>query len=80
VKFTVRKAIGSHSYELNTLSEVHNVFYSRLLRLIKERTLPEQVVTDVYPSAQIVNRHLKYTVNKILDKKRKGSRARYLVK
>jgi hypothetical protein len=29
---------------------------------------------------QIINRDLKYTINKILDKKSKDSRARYLVK
>jgi hypothetical protein len=79
-KFTVWKAIGSHNYKLNTLPEVHNVFHSRLLRPIKERTLLRQVVTDTHPSAQIVDEDLKYIINKILDKKEKGSRARYLVK
>jgi hypothetical protein len=79
-KFTVWKTIGSHSYELDTLSRVHNVFYSRLLRPVKEKTLLGQVVTDAHPPAQMVDRDLKYTMDKILDKKGKGSRARCLVK
>jgi hypothetical protein len=76
----VRKAIGSHSYKLDTLPRVHNVFHSRLLRPVKEKTLSGQVVTDAHPSAQIVDGDLEYTVDKILDKKGKGSRARCLVK
>jgi hypothetical protein len=69
-----------HSYELDTLSEVHNVFYSRLLRPVKEKILLGQVVTDAHLFAQIVNGDLKYIINKILDKKGKGSRVYYLVK
>jgi hypothetical protein len=80
VKFTVWKAIGLHSYKLDTSSGVHNVFYSRLLQLIKEKTLPGQVVTNAHPPTQMVNKDLEYTINKILDKKDKNSRARYLVK
>jgi hypothetical protein len=79
-KFTVRKAIGSHSYELDTPPGVHNIFHSRLLRPVKEKTLPGQIVTDTHPPAQMIDRDLEYTVDKILDKKSKGSRARCLVK
>jgi hypothetical protein len=79
-KFTVRKAIGSHSYELDTPPGVHNVFHSRLLRPVKEKTLPGQVVTDAHPPAQMVDGDLEYTVDEILDEKGKGSRARCLVK
>jgi hypothetical protein len=79
-KFTVRKAIGSHSYKLNTSPGVHNVFHSRLLRPVKEKTLPGQVVADAHPLTQMVDKDLKYTIDKILDKKGKGNRARCLVK
>jgi hypothetical protein len=69
-----------HSYKLDTPPEVHNVFYSWLLRPVKEKTLPGQVVTDAHLLAQMVDKDLEYTINKILDKKDKGSRARCLVK
>jgi hypothetical protein len=75
----VWKAIGLHSYKLDTPPEVHNVFYSWLLQPIK-KTLSEQVVIDVHSSAQIINKDLEYTVNKILDKKDKGSCVCCLVK
>jgi hypothetical protein len=80
VKFTVRKTISLHSYKLNTLPRVHNVFYSWLLRPVKEKTLLGQVVTDTHSLTQMIDRDLEYTVDKILNKKGKGSRARCLVK
>jgi hypothetical protein len=69
-----------HSYELDTPPGVHNVFHSRLLRPVKEKTLPGQVVTNAHLLTQMIDGDLEYTVNKILDEKGKGSRARYLVK
>ena len=79
-KFTVRKAVGSHSYELDILLEIYNVFYSRLLRPVKATALSGQVVTDAHPPAQMVDGNLEYAIDEILDKKGKGSSARCLVK
>jgi hypothetical protein len=76
----VRKAISLHSYKLDTLLRVHNVFYSQLLQPVKEKALLGQVVINTHLFAQIIDKDLKYTVNKILDKKGKDSCARCLIK
>jgi hypothetical protein len=76
----VQKAVGSHSYELNTLPKMHNVFYSQLLRLIKVAMLLGQLLMNMRPPTQMVDGDLEYTVDEILNKKGKGRSAHCLVK
>ena len=45
-KYEVIEVISSHSYRLNTPAGIHNVFYSRLLRLVAMDPLLSQRTTD----------------------------------
>jgi hypothetical protein len=62
------------------LPRVHNVFYSRLLRLVKAVILLGQLLIDVCPPTQMVDNNLEYIVDEILNKKGKGCSTYCLVK
>ena len=68
-KFTVLKKVGSHTYHLNTLAEVHPVFHMWLLWPVNDNPLPSQTQTDWQPPAIIgENGDKEYKVEEIVAK------------
>jgi hypothetical protein len=59
--------VSSHSYRLDTLLGIHNVFYTRLLKLAKSSPLPGQVIHKPQPPALLVDGEEEYKVDEILD-------------
>ena len=45
-KYTVIEIVSSHSYKLDTLLRIYNVFYIRLLKPAKSSPLPGQVIHE----------------------------------
>jgi len=43
-KYIVIEIVSSHNYKLDTLLGIYNVFYIRLLKLVKSSPLPSQVI------------------------------------
>ena len=78
------EVIGSHSYRLNTPSNIHNVFHSDLLRTASTDPLDSQISDDSQPGPVIVGNEEEYEIEKILKDRiiriGKGSRKQYLVK
>ena len=73
--------MSSHSYRLDTLLGIHNVFYIRLLKPVKSSPLPGQVIHEPQPPALQVDREEEYEVDEILDqKKARGEKEQFLVK
>jgi hypothetical protein len=62
--------VSSHSYRLDTLPGIYNVFYTRLLKPIKSSPLPGQVIHKPQPPALQVNGEEEYKVDEILDQKK----------
>ena len=50
-KYTVIEIVSSHSYKLDTLLRIYNVFYIRLLKPAKSSPLPGQVIHEPQPPA-----------------------------
>jgi hypothetical protein len=50
-KYTVIEIVNSHSYRLDTPLGIYNVFYIRLLKLVKSSLLPGQVIHEPQPPA-----------------------------
>jgi hypothetical protein len=48
-KYIVIEIVSSHSYRLDTLLGIYNVFYIRLLKLVKSSPLPSQVIHEPQP-------------------------------
>jgi len=69
VKYTIVKKISSHSFCLNTLLSIHNVFHSAMLQSAAMNTLSSQRMTDLQPSSQIVSNEEKFEIKKILKKR-----------
>lgn len=78
-KFTVLEVIGSYNYRLN-IPGVHNVFHLQLLRPASSDPLPSQSNTDAQPWPTIIQGEEEYDIEKILQRKGKGKRTKYLVK
>ena len=53
--------------QLDTPPSIHNIFYTRLLRLASIDPIPGQTVTETQPLGQLVDDVLKYKVEAILD-------------
>jgi hypothetical protein len=68
-KFTITEVIGSHSYRLDTLLGIHNVFHSRLLRPASSDPLPSQVRKDSQPQPQLVSGEEEYEIDDIVDER-----------
>ena len=68
-KYTIVKKINSHSFCLNTLSDIHNVFHSVMLQSAVMNALSSQCTTDSQFSLQIVSDEKEFEIKKILKKK-----------
>ncbi len=68
-KYIIVKKINSHSFCLNTLLSIHNVFYSVMLQSAVINALSSQCMTDSQPSSQIVSDEEEFKIKKILKKK-----------
>jgi hypothetical protein len=44
IKYIVIEIVSSHSYKLDILLRIYNIFYIRLLKLVKSSPLPSQVI------------------------------------
>ncbi len=68
-KYIIVKKINSHSFCLNTLSDIHNVFHFIMLQLAVMNALSSQCTTDSQPLSQIVSNEEKFEIKKILKKR-----------
>jgi len=69
VKYIIVKKISSHSFCLNTLLSIHNVFHSIMLQSAVMNALSSQHMTDLQPSPQIVSNEKEFEIKKILKKR-----------
>ena len=68
-KYTIVKKINSHSFCLNTLLSIHNVFHSVMLQSAVMNTLSSQCTTDSQPLSQIVSDEEEFEIKKIFKKR-----------
>ena len=54
-------------YQLDVPPGIHNVFPTRLLRIVQNNPLPGQVLREPQPVRIVVDREVEYRVEKILD-------------
>ncbi len=84
VKYIIVKKISSHSFCLNTLLSIYNMFHSIMLQLTVMNTLSSQCTTDLQFLSQIVSNEEEFKIKKILKKRfiwcRKGFKKKYLIK
>ena len=84
VKYTVTEMIDSHSFCLNILSGIHNVFYSDKLCLTASDSFLSQQTDDSHPPSEIINGEEKYEIEKILEhhmrRRRRENLRKYLMK
>jgi len=69
VKYTIVKKISSHSFCLNTLLSIHNVFHSVMLQSAAMNAFSFQCMTDPQPLSQIVSNEEEFEIKKILKKR-----------
>ena len=83
-KYTIVKKISSHSFCLNTLLGIHNMFHSVMLQSAVMNALSSQCMTDSQPSPQIVSNKEEFEIKKILRERfvqcRKEFKKKYLMK
>jgi len=83
-KYIIVKKISLHSFCLNTLSGIHNVFHSVMLQSAVMNALFSQCMTDSQPSPQIVSDEEEFEIKKILKKRfvwhREEFKKKYLMK
>ncbi len=83
-KYTIVKKINSHSFCLNTLSGIHNMFHSVMLQSAAMNALSSQCTTDSQLSSQIVSNEEEFEIEKILKKRfiwcREEFKKKYLMK
>ena len=83
-KFIVLKIIGTHNYRLDTPPGIHNVFHSKLLRLIATNPLPSQRINNEQPPPILINEKDEFEIKKIMQKrvirKSRGQQKQYLMK
>ena len=84
VKYTVTEMIDSHSFCLNILSGIHNVFHSDKLCLAASDPFLSQQTDDSHPPPEIINGEEKYEIEKILEhhtrRRGRGNLREYLMK
>ncbi len=69
VKYIIVKKISSHSFCLNTLLSIHNMFHSVMLQSAVMNALSFQCMTDSQSSSQIVSDEEEFKIKKILKKR-----------
>ncbi len=69
VKYIIVKKISSHSFCLNTLSGIHNMFHSVMLQSAVMNALSSQHTTDSQSSSQIVSDEEEFEIKEILKKR-----------
>ena len=83
-KYTIVKKINSHSFCLNTLSDIYNVFHSVMLQSAVMNALSSQCMTDPQLLPQIVSDEEEFEIEKILKKRfvwhRREFKKKYLMK
>ena len=67
IKYTVTEMIDSHSFCLNTSSEIYNVFHSDKLCLTASDSFLSQQTDNSHPFSEIINEEKKYEIEKILE-------------
>jgi len=84
VKYIIVKKISSHSFCLNTLSDIHNVFHLIMLWSAVMNTLSSQHMTDLQSLSQIVSNEEEFEIKKILKKRfvwhKREFKKKYLMK
>ncbi len=84
VKYIIVKKISSHSFCLNTSSDIHNMFYSIMLQSAVMNTLSSQCMTDSQFLSQIVSDEEEFEIEKILKKRfiwcKEEFKKKYLIK
>jgi len=84
VKYTIVKKISSHSFCLNTLLSIHNMFHSVMLQSAVMNALSSQHTTDSQLLPQIVSNEEEFKIKKILKKRfvwhREEFKKKYLIK
>lgn len=78
--YTVKRAVGSHAYELDTPPGVHPVFHTSLLRPAADDPLPSQQHVDHSPPSQLIDGHEEWEVEAILQVRKRGRGKQALVK
>ncbi len=68
-KYIIVKKINSHSFCLNTLLSIHNVFHFVMLQSAVMNALSSQHTTDSQPSSQIVSDEEEFEIERILKKR-----------
>jgi len=68
-KYIIVKKINSHSFCLNTLLSIHNMFHSVMFQSAVMNTLSSQCTTDSQPLSQIVSDEEEFEIKKILKKR-----------
>ncbi len=68
-KYIIVKKINSHSFCLNTLLSIHNMFHFIMLQSAVMNALSSQCMTDSQSSPQIVNDKEEFKIEKILKKR-----------
>ncbi len=83
-KYIIVKKINSHSFCLNTLLSIHNVFHSVMLQSAVMNVLSFQCTTDSQPLSQIVSNKEEFEIEKILKKRfvwcKEEFKKKYLIK
>ena len=71
-KYTVLKVISSHSYRLDTLLRIHNVFHVSLLKRAADDPFLNQRQGDFRPPVVIVNKEEEWEVERVLRERVRG--------
>ncbi len=83
-KYTIVKKINSHSFCLNTLLSIHNMFHFIMLQSAVMNALSSQHTTDSQSSSQIVSDEKEFEIKKILKKRfvwhKREFKKKYLMK
>ncbi len=84
VKYIIVKKISSHFFHLNTLSGIHNMFYSIMLQSAVMNAFFSQHTTDLQSSSQIVSNKEEFEIEKILNNRfiqhKEEFKKKYLIK
>ena len=74
------EVISSHSYKLDTLPEIHNVFHTSLLKRAAADPFPNKCQGDSRPPVIMVDGEKEWEVERILRKRTRGGQRQVLMK